>query len=775
MSYSFWESDEMMKKRIVTFFIAFIVLATWFFSGTMPDVSYRILPGYFADPHLYWRELPFEKSNEIDETLLNEDVKITNIAQIDSLAALDIDSKTQILFGDTHVHTTNSSDAFMFSLPMMHGAQGAFPPSYACDYARFISQLDFYFLTDHSESYTPERWHDAIESVNKCNQLSQNENHQDTYAFMGYEWTQVGTVKEEHYGHHNVLFKDTIPGTIPSRPIAAKSKKISAVKRKPSSKMSKMLGIIDPRHKDYYAAYNNLIDDMVNTPKCESGVPSNKLPADCYEEATTTEQLYKKLDEWAIDTIVVPHGMSWGFYTPPDASWESHLNAKDVNNRLSPLLEIYSGHGNSEQYRNYQVRSKNAQGEYYCPEPTSDYLPSCWQAGEIIRQRCLDENETTDECQNRAVIARQNFVDVDENTGFLTVPAYKPEEWLDAGQARDMFNPAFNYRPKKSAQYGLALRNFDDPENTIGFNWGFIGSTDTHTSRVGHGFKQVGRVFATEANGPRAHFWESLLLPKDGEFSASSRTQNQYDANTLKLRAKQVERVGSFLYLGGLAAVHVDERSRDGIWQSMKNKQVYGTSGHKILMWFDMLDENNKLTAPMGSSVQSKTNPKFKVTAVGSSIQAPGCPEYVKTNLDRYKLDKMSLGECYNPTEKRYNIDRIEITRIKPQSYKGESVDELIEDRWKVFQCPTNSPKCEITFMDNEFETTSRDTLYYARVIEQAIPMINAGTSRTTFNEKGEAVSVDLCYGSYQTEQNDDCLTPAGHRAWSSPIYVNYK
>ncbi len=765
-------------KKVMIFLSILVVLGGWFFSGTMPDAAYKILPGYYADPNLYWQESPFAKNSVTQSKLSSKQINIHKVEQSNTLAALGIESTTQILFGDTHVHTTNSSDAFMFSLPLMHGAQGAFPPGYACDYARFVSQLDFYFLTDHSESYTPERWHDAIESVNKCNQVSivdDGTHYQDTYAFMGYEWTQVGTVKEEHYGHHNVLFKDTTKGNLPSRPIAAKVKISTVAKRDPSSKLSKMLELLDPRHKDYYAAYSQLIDNMASTPNCATGIPSNELPANCYEEATTTGELYKKLEEWGIDTMVVPHGMSWGFYTPPDASWETHLNAKDVNNKLAPLLEVYSGHGNSEQYRNYKIRPKNDQGEYYCAKPTVDYLPGCWQAGEIIRKRCLAAGESTQECQSRAIVARQNYVDVDDKTGFLTVPSHIPEEWLDAEQARDLFNPAMNYRPKKSAQYGLAVRNFDDEENPLGYEWGFIGSTDTHTSRVGHGFKQVGRVFASEANGPRAHFWESLMLPKDGEYQASSRTQQQYDPSALKLRAAQVERVGSFLYLGGLAAVHVDERSREGIWQAMKNKQVYGTSGHKILMWFDMLDEDNNLTAPMGSSVTSNKNPSFKVIAVGSSIQAPGCPDYVKASLDSYKLEKMSLGECYNPTEKRYNIERIEITRIRPQAYKDEPVDALIEDRWKVFECPENLVKCEITFTDDEYESQTRDTIYYARVIEQDIPMINAGTMRTKFNDKGEALSVDLCYGSYQTAQDDDCLTDQGHRAWSSPIFVNYE
>src|SRR5262245_63031093 len=42
----------------------------------------------------------------------------------------------QILFGDLHVHTTFSPDAFIRTLPMLQG-DGAHPPADACDYARF--------------------------------------------------------------------------------------------------------------------------------------------------------------------------------------------------------------------------------------------------------------------------------------------------------------------------------------------------------------------------------------------------------------------------------------------------------------------------------------------------------------------------------------------------------------------------------------------------------------------------------------------------------------
>ena len=57
-----------------------------------------------------------------------------------------------------------------------------------------------------------------------------------------------------------------------------------------------------------------------------------------------------------------------------------------------------------------------------CPEPGDGYLPSWWKAGEIIRERCLDEGVDVTECETRAATARQHFVDADRNGGPWTVP-----------------------------------------------------------------------------------------------------------------------------------------------------------------------------------------------------------------------------------------------------------------------------------------------------------------------------------------------------------------
>ena len=87
------------------------------------------------------------------------------------------------------------------------------------------------------------------------------------------------------------------------------------------------------------------------------------------------------------------------------------------------------------------------------------------------------------------------------NAGHLVVPGASVEEWLDAGQCTDCFLPAFNYRPMGSAQYMLALTNFDDADKPLQFRFGFIGSSDNHKARPGTGFKELDRREMTEATG----------------------------------------------------------------------------------------------------------------------------------------------------------------------------------------------------------------------------------------------------------------------------------
>ena len=80
-------------------------------------------------------------------------------------------------------------------------------------------------------------------------------------------------------------------------------------------------------------------------------------------------------------------------------------------------------------------------GNLICPKPTKEYLPSCWRAGEIIEERCLNNGFSDSECSLRAEEARDNYA-VMGVAGHLTVPGVTIEDWLDSGQCRDCYLPS---------------------------------------------------------------------------------------------------------------------------------------------------------------------------------------------------------------------------------------------------------------------------------------------------------------------------------------------
>ncbi len=668
----------------------------------------------------------------------------------------------QILFGDLHVHSTYSLDAFTVELPMM-GLQGAHPPADSCDFARYCAQLDFFSLTDHAETLTPEHWSSSKKIIRACAARSGDRENPDLVPFLGWEWTQVGLRPENHWGHKNVIFPGIGEQQLPLRPISSRPHDSANRGVFENVRQVPKVRFVDPAGWKEYQDLAWLIARLDEVPRCPRGVPVRDLPPDCHESAATPKQLYERLDQWGLDALVIPHGNSWGIYTPPLASWDKALAGGQHDPRRQRLIEVMSGHGNSEEFRPWRAGIATATG-LECPAPTKDYLPCCWQAGEIIRSRCGDLPVA--QCESRVAAARRLALEAGASYAQVVSDA-QISEWLDCGQCRDCFKPAFGMVPRESVQYAMALSNFQERDSRgqpLRFRFGFLASTDDHTSRPGTGYKQYERRKMTFATGPRA---ARFLFSLGEEMEDPQRAQAVHTEWVLP----DSERAQSFTFPGGIVAVHAAGRSREEIWAALKRREVYGTSGPRILLWFDLLQGSG--VRPMGSELTQRENPRFEVRAAGAFRQREGCPAASHQALDEARLEYLCAGQCYFPGTERHPIEAIEVVRILPQRTPGEPLEALIEDPWKRMTCPQDGDGCVVQFEDEEWLARGRDAVYYVRALQEPTEAINGATLRTSYDGEGNAIAVNPCYGDFRTDLEEDCLAPVRERAWSSPIFLN--
>jgi len=661
------------------------------------------------------------------------------------------DPAAQILFGDLHVHTSYSLDAAIFAIPAIKGTRYVTPAD-ACDFARYCSALDFWSINDHAEGIAPWQWQDTQKAVRECQAISDISASDNLVSFLGWEWTNQASGKvpvSEHYGHKNVIVSNLAAGEVPARPIAAGSGSIWRILGQTPSVMRGLAILGTSRlNLEGYKTLLYHMESISQTPDCPVG-PVRELPLNCYESAATPTALFDKLDEWGFDALVIPHGLAWGTTNPIGADFNDQMNQH--NEKYQRLLEINSGHGSSEVYRDIPMSQR---GDTVCPVPVDGYTACCWQAGEIIRDRC--EANGAQDCKGRGDRTQQMYLaalakGASGNAIRSIVPETRVDDWGQCDQLTDSFQPAFNYQARNTAQYMLTLG--DEKKR---YRPGFIGSSDNHTGRAGSGYKEVARYYMTDAKdkGPR--------VIADG----SALDQPAKQKTSLPFVEDERDAANAFLFTGGLVAVHSRDQSREAIWEALQNRSVYATSGPRIGLWFDMVDGDGN-THTMGSEVIARDIPRFRVGATGSIKQTPGCPDYVENALGSERMQNLCRNECFYPSDEAYKIDRIEVVRVLPRSSLQENTADLIQDPWRVFDCSEQGSHCMAEFSDPDFLEGGREAAYYVRAIQESTETIHGDPARC---EDDNCTQTNYCVG---IGEEEDCLSPAQHRAWSSPIYVS--
>lgn len=252
-----------------------------------------------------------------------------------------------------------------------------------------------------------------------------------------------------------------------------------------------------------------------------------------------------------------------------------------------------------------------------------------------------------------------------------------------------------------------ALRTGLEFSHNEGFNpyrFGFIGSSD------GHG-----------ASSPVEEDRYHGKLPM-GDGSAGVRL-----GETLLLPRK-VNRGGMWSAMG-LAAVWAEENTRASLFDAMRSKETYATSGPRIALRFfagwqlpdDLLVRNDAIAqayaiaVPMGSDLKSpaadKGSPEFIIWAMKDPIGA---------NLDRAQIVKVWVDANGVSHERVFNVAAAD-NRTIDSAGKLTALQNTVDIETASYSNSVGGNSIAIRWLDPEFDA-KQSAAYYARVLEIFTP-----------------------------------------------------
>ena len=275
---------------------------------------------------------------------------------------------------------------------------------------------------------------------------------------------------------------------------------------------------------------------------------------------------------------------------------------------------------------------------------------------------------------------------------------------------------------------------FEDELGVNPFKIGLIGSTDGHNS-----------ISTPEEDNFFGKFPESEPGP--------ARLEN----------AMALDRLwqNSLLVASGYAAVWAKENTRAAIFDAIKRREVYATTGSRIKVrffsgWeFDetdihrpaMLDIAYGTGVPMGGDLSKAKRgqvPKFLVIA---AMDADGA------RLDRIQIIKGWMDKAGKLQEKVYDVAWSDDRKLDKRTGKLPAVGNTVDVENATYLNTIGAPQLSTYWEDPDFDRAER-AFYYARVLE--IP-----TPRWT--------TYDSAY--FDVELQEDVPSTIQDRAYTSPIW----
>jgi hypothetical protein len=219
---------------------------------------------------------------------------------------------------------------------------------------------------------------------------------------------------------------------------------------------------------------------------------------------------------------------------------------------------------------------------------------------------------------------------------------------------------------------------------------------------------------------------------------------------------------GSVVGSAGVTAVWAEENTRECIFDAMKRKETYGTSGTMIRLRFfggwnypkGLVEDKNFVKkaydggVPMGGDLSAKPGHAKAPTFAVSAMKDPQ-----SGNLDRVQIIKGFINKWGRTDEKIYDVALSDNRKPDPKTGKVPPVGNTVNIKKATYTNDIGDTQLSAVWTDPDFDPKQK-AVYYVRVLE--IP-----TPRWT---------------TYDAAQNNlplpsDVPATIQERAWSSPIW----
>jgi hypothetical protein len=299
-----------------------------------------------------------------------------------------------------------------------------------------------------------------------------------------------------------------------------------------------------------------------------------------------------------------------------------------------------------------------------------------------------------------------------------------------------------------------------------------LGTSGTVVGKIDHSYVRrtlIDGVGFQEMIG--ANPWKlGIVAGADSHTAFSVNEENNYTGSSGHLDSTPAIRLNNVMMVSGepglkwstsgTTAVWAPENTRTAIFDGIKRKETYGTSGTLIrLRFFGAWDYSKDLVAdndfvkyayqtgvPMGGDLPRKTSeaPTFAVWALKDPTSG---------NLDRIQIIKGWYNTSGYAQEKVYDVAWSDDRKADPETGKLPSVGNTVDIKNATYENTIGDTQLSAVWTDPDFEQ-SQHAVYYARVIEIPTPRWTTYDAAKLGVEPPKSVPATL-----------------QERAWSSPIW----